>query len=375
MASPAIIDIENLLEPVSEDNAAGIDVRTEKGQLSDYAKIRDARKAARAAERNAVFPDKSNQDTNWQLEADDNWRIVREIAPHIIKDKSKDLEIACWYTESLLRSKGFTGLRDGFKLISGLIENYWDDLHPMPDEDGMETRVAALTGLNGEGSEGALISPLRSISITETMDPGPFSFWKYKQALDAERLTEDQGREDVISKIGFSLMDIQKTVANSSQEFYVDLYDDVCDALDEFKVINQHLIDRCGNIESPPTSNIINTLTEIQGAIAHLAKDKFPISHSDEEGDMDAGETGTSSGSSIISGPIKSRDDAFRQLAEISQFFRRTEPHSPIAYIIEKAVNWGNMSLGELMKELIPDSSSREHYSELTGVRTGDEYD
>ncbi len=373
MASPAIIDINNLLEPISPDNAAGEDIRLDSEQLSDYSRIRDARKAARAAERNAVFPDKTqNQDTNWQVEADDNWRTIRELAPQILRNKAKDLEIASWYTEALVRNAGFTGLRDGFQLIHGLIENFWDDLYPLPDEDGIETRVSSLTGLNGEGSEGALIPPMRNVAITEGTDPGPFSYWKYKQALDAERLTDEQGRSEANDKIGFSLIDIQKTVNNSTQEFFVNLYDDVVASLNTYKQIGQLLNEHCGTLDSPPTSNIINTLTDIQGAIAHLARDKFPIS-SEGEADMDGTTSGQNSGAGIATGPIKSRDDAFKNLMQISQFFRTTEPHSPIAYILEKAVNWGNMSLGELMEELIPDHSSRQTYSQLTGVKTNDD--
>ena len=67
------------------------------------------------------------------------------------------------------------------------------------------------------------------------------------------------------------------------------------------------------------------------------------------------------------------RKDAFRQLSEISEFFRKTEPHSPISYVLEKAVKWGDMGLAELVRELIPDSSSREYFGSLTGVKTDDE--
>ena len=55
-------------------------------------------------------------------EANDHWRKVAELAPDILKNQAKDLEIASWLTESLVRRYGFQGLRDGFKLIHGLIE-------------------------------------------------------------------------------------------------------------------------------------------------------------------------------------------------------------------------------------------------------------
>jgi type VI secretion system protein ImpA len=59
---------------------------------------------------------------------------------------------------------------------------------------------------------------------------------------------------------------------------------------------------------------------------------------------------------------------------EISAYFRKTEPHSPISYILERAVKWGDMPLDDLIKELIPDSSARGLYGSLTGIKTDDDY-
>ena len=42
-------------------------------------------------------------------------------------------------------------------------------------------------------------------------------------------------------------------------------------------------------------------------------------------------------------------------LQEIAEYFRRTEPHSPLAYALEQAVRWGRTPLPKLLEELIPD--------------------
>lgn len=362
MSSSQIVDIGSLLEPISAENNVGIDVRQDVSPTSAYSRIRDARKAARAAERSNVFDDSNSG-------ADEHWRVVFERVPEVFKQQTKDLEIACWYVECLIRKAGFAGLRDGFSLVRQLIEKYWDNIYPLPDEDGIETRVAALTGLNGEGAEGVLIAPIRTAAITESGPRGAFAFWQYKQALDAQRISDEQGRAEQISKNGFSLDDIQKAVEESSTDFYVNLRDDVRDALDEYKRVGQLLAEHCGTHKSPPISNIVNILTEVLGAINHIAKFKLPQA----QDSVSEGTETTTEGVAgvIVGGSIKSRHEAFQQLSQISQFFRRTEPHSPISYIIEKAVRWGNMSLGELMHELIPDSGSRSTYGSLTGVGTG----
>lgn len=361
MSSPQLIDVSSLLEPISADNAVGLDLRRDLAPNSIYSQIRDARKAARAAERSNIFDADST-------EADGHWRQVFELATRALKDNTKDLEIACWYTESLVRKAGFQGLRDGFSLIRQLIETYWDTLYPLPDGDGMETRVAALTGLNGEGAEGVLIAPIRSTHITQGGQSGPFGYWQYKQALDAQRITDEQSRAEQVAKNGFRLDNIQEAVEQSSQEFYINLRDDVRDALNEYKRIGQLLIARCGAHDAPPTSNIVNILTDILGAITHLARLKLP----EPESAAGEGADGVSSPRSTVAGgtTITSRAEALKQLSHISQYFRRTEPHSPVSYIIEKAVRWGDMTLGELMQELIPDSGPRNTYSSLTGVNT-----
>lgn len=370
MPSEESIPLEQLLTPVSEENPTGVDIREDNSPDTDYYAIKEARNAARAAERSNMF-DSDNS------EADAQWRKVIKLAPEIIQNQAKDLEIASWYTEALVRRHGFQGLRDGFKLIKGLLEQFWDDLYPMPDEDGIETRVACLTGLNGEGAEGVLIAPIRNVNLTEGIDPGPFSYWKYQQALEVEKSIEEEAKTEKAAKLGFSIADIERAVTDSSESFYVDLHDDLQASVDLYREIGSLLDGHCGINDSPPTSNIINILEDCLGAVKHIARHKIPAAETQDLGTDNGTDASVESDSAEITqstGPIKNRADAFRKIMEISEFFRKTEPHSPIPYILERAVKWGDMSLEDLIKELIPDSSARDLYGSLTGIRTDDEY-
>ena len=51
------------------------------------------------------------------------------------------------------------------------------------------------------------------------------------------------------------------------------------------------------------------------------------------------------------------REQVFEELANIAKYFRSTEPHSPVSYLIEKAIRWGHLSLPELLNELISDQA------------------
>ncbi len=369
MASEEIISLDQLLAPVSSDNRAGEDIRENASQDSPYYTIKDARNAARAAERNNMF----DSDTS---EADSQWRKILDLAPDILQNHAKDLEVASWYTEALIRHYGFPGLRDGFKLIKGLIDLFWDELYPMPDEDGIETRVASLTGLNGEGAEGVLITPIRNVYITEGSEPGPFNFWKYQQVLEVEKVIDEEAKKEKADKLGFDMEDVDRAVANSSEGFYTDLCDDLSEAIATYREVGTLLDEHCGISESPPTSNIMNMLEGCLGAVKHIGKFKLPEPENDEDASSETAAESASTApgeSSAISGPIKNRDDAFKKLIEISDFFRKTEPHSPIPYILERAVKWGDMPLESLIRELIPDSSARDLYGSLTGIRTDDD--
>lgn len=365
MASPEILELESLLSPISDENPAGVDIRQDTSPDSAYQTIKAARNAARAAERQHITEGPCT-------EAEPHWRKIASLAPQILAKNAKDLEVASWYTESLVRQYGFQGLRDAFKLLHGLVAQYWDNLYPMPDEDGLETRVACLAGLNGEGAEGVLIAPIRKVDITQGDNPGPFSYWHYKMVLDAQKIAEDAARKTKLQKLGYTLDDVKKSVVASSDTFFVDLRDDLQICIDEFKKLGQLLDEHCGTHNAPPTRTVIEVLEECLGAVSHLGKDKFPVDvepEAIEETTGEAGAPGQTAAPGAKGGPINSRETAFKQLEEIAAYFRKTEPHSPISYVLEKALKWGNMSLAELIAELIPDATSRERFSELTGVR------
>ncbi len=361
--------LESMLNPVSEENPVGEDIRNDPSPSSPYYSIKDARNLARGAERKNVFDGDST-------EADIHWRKVASLAPEILQNNAKDLEVASWYLEARARINGFTGLLCSFKLIHGLIEKYWDNLYPLPDEYGIETRVSPLAGLNGQGADGVLIAPIRNINITEGEYPGPFSFWQYQQAAELKHITDEEERSAKADKLGFNSEGFDKSVTSSTSEFFVYTRDNVSDAIIIYKKIAILLDEYCGTADSPPTSNIINILEECLGAIKYVGTEakKFPAEvaiepESTSDNSAQPPRTSTSNAAQIT-GPVQSRNDAFTKITEIATFFRKTEPHSPISYILERAVVWGEMSLEELMQELITDESARDVYGSLTGINT-----
>ncbi len=51
----------------------------------------------------------------------------------------------------------------------------------------------------------------------------------------------------------------------------------------------------------------------------------------------------------------------------------RTEPHSPAPYLVRRAINWGSMSLSDVLKEMLRNNADLATVYTLLGIRSADE--
>lgn len=68
-------------------------------------------------------------------------------------------------------------------------------------------------------------------------------------------------------------------------------------------------------------------------------------------------------------GPLQTRANAIAQLRQVADYFRRTEPHSPVAYLADKAAAWGEQPLHVWLRGVIKDDSAFAHIEELLGLQ------
>jgi type VI secretion system protein ImpA len=82
-----------------------------------------------------------------------------------------------------------------------------------------------------------------------------------------------------------------------------------------------------------------------------------------------AGQPGSPAGGGGAGGPITSRTDAYVRLTEAADYLLRTEPHSPVPYLVKRAISWGNMSLAELLYEFVGNTDDLVAIQRLLGMR------
>ena len=364
-----IFEINDLTQPISDDAPTGIDPREDVTPNSNYYLLKEVRNTARAKERKALI-----DEDNVQAIATD-WRPILEQVPAILKNDCKDLDLVAWLIEALCRLHGFKGLTAGFTLAHELIENYWDDLYPTPEPEDLSERLAPLIGLNGIESEGSLIQPIKSIMITDGQSEGPFSTWQYEQAMDVDRLEKDKQIKKIESG-SIALEDVELSIKESADSFFIELNNDINNAIEAFLVLSASM-DKAMLGQPQPTSYISQCLKVCSNSVQHIAADILKKSNASEmdinsESNDDTVGTEENNGhfESNITQQMNSRAQAIEQLGLVAEFFRKTEPHSPMSYAIEQVVRWSGLSLPELLQELITDGDARNGYFKLSGIKT-----
>ncbi len=365
MATPAVIDLEPLLAPISADAPAGTDIRGDSSPASIYYKIKDARAAARAAERGNIEETAS---------VPEGWETVVDAGSEVLTGKSKDLEVAAWMTEALVRLHGFPGMRDGFKLISGLVDAFWDQLYPMPDDEGIATRLAAVTGLNGEGADGTLVFPIRKVAITA--GDSAYSFWQFEQATELEKVADANKKKARVEAGDVSMDKFTASVKQTPGAFFANLAADIAETQQAFVAMNAALAAKAG-ADAPPSAKIRDMMEAVASALRFFAGDKLAAAQQAEAAPSPAAvEPGAAAAPGAApTAPEKkmngayTRDQAFTDLARIAEFFRKTEPHSPISYTIDDVVRRGKLSLPELLNELITDANQRKAFMVAAGIK------
>jgi type VI secretion system protein ImpA len=325
-----------------------------------YQALKDARLAASDAERNIERGFAEESDAQGAEEAArKSWELIAVEGPALIATTAKDLEIACWLTEALLRRHQLTGLRDGLKLLGGLVERYWEGAFPLPDEDGLETRLIPIVGLTGGEAEGRLIAALRRLKLTDSSDT-PFLFWQYERAAAG-------------NAAGTATLDVIAAAMDRSPDAFVQsLAQDARDCMAAADQLEAGLRPHCAD-ETPSFSRLRDALSRIFDSVKRRVPSTIqpPDAEAAFAEPAEAIEVSTPAAAAAqraANGELD-REAAFRQLEELARFFRRTEPHSPTAYAIENLVRRGRMSFLDLVQELIDDGSVRRSYFVNAGIQ------
>ncbi len=377
-----MIDLDELLAPIGDSVPQGVDLRNPSQHtiLSDLRSIwRRARQLAERQEKEAATDGSSVQ--HQEKEAAPDWASVQHQAEAILARHSKDLEVAAFLAEAILYTEGFAGLANGGALIAGLVEGFGDSLYPAPraDEPGVSAEEARLEPLiQLAGTNGRLLPAVRRVVLFTLPDGKQFTFpdcqesrsWAAlrpemrKERLDAVNKLSAPRRAERLAAPGMQPWDaVQQAARAGCGDLLAEQRGDIRAALDAWRAaaaVHQSATpDRLF-----PGQPLITLLEDVLRTVTELAPD--PPAAPDTSGPA---ATPSPVASWQDSSRLDSREEALRQLGEITAFFRRTEPHSPLAYTLEDAQRRARLSWPQWLAEVVPDRAQREAILARLGIR------
>lgn len=295
-----------------------------------------------------------------------DWPQVLSLTQKILLEQSKDLRVAGWWCEANTRINGLDGLAQGLQLTAGLCSRYWDSLHPEPDGGDMEERIGSLEWLISNA-----VQWLRTIPVAQSRE-GSLSL------LDLEMLHAAAGEGSTQSLTQAEVDTIRR---NTPIEFYSKLVQSLSVCWIGVESLKE-VVDAKLGVEGPAFSALLEQLERLEHTAQRYAREAGVIGMNtakesgaqvqplgSESGAVSRLRDDSLGGASGINVSIASREQAIEQLRRVAEFFRQTEPHSPVTYLAEKAARWGEMPLHVWLQRVIKDDSTLMQLQELLDVQ------
>ncbi len=395
--------VDTVLSPCSDEAPVGTDLRANR---SAFRPLRNQYNVARTSFRQLMQePDALEREqlvkTN-QL----NWQSLSEQLVDILDKQSKDLELISWLCEcQLFGPQPWQGLNAALDILVQMLDSYWPDCHPgsVPSQSALassseepeavtgedaapdvERRVGILRNLFGEGGDtGLLVLPVRMAPLVSSITLGDMLAAEHKgeseqlkTQLLAELSKDSQGHEaQELRDIAGSLYAIRQLMVSLDGRLQ-----ELCEggwppgSLGPFQGLIDTLIRWLSFIcaEQVPEwpEDTPEPATDLETTLESTSPDASPaeqaVETANEKSQLPSGSTPPSeimAGASVLGvlesqglqsqGSTLNRQQAYFQLQELAEFFRKTEPHSPVVCLLDRAVSWGRLSVSELMKELL----------------------
>jgi type VI secretion system protein ImpA len=365
---------DNLLSPIPGDNPCGEDLR--------YTPIYDKIKEARREEEEV-------QDGEWKTEGKKaDYPQVVKLAVETLST-TKDLQIAAWLTDALLRTEGFAGLKQGLDLIQGLLGTFWDGLYPQLEDGDAELRAAPLEWIGSK-----LVLPVQSAPLNKAkhgwLDYTESRKLGYEEQADSDDKKAARAKLIELGRVAPEAFD--KSFAETPKVFYVAAEAALDGSMATAQAMDKLCQEKFGNLA--PSFTDLKKVLETVRHTAHLLLQKKretepdPVEAGAEVAPEGAGEgaggegaaagsgvagrTGGGAGGIVIrlaDGEPAQRRDAISSVARAAAALRKLDPYSPAPYLMLRGLRWGELRAALQISDLTllegPPTVLRQHIKRL----------
>ncbi len=355
MPSPTVLPVEPLLAPIPGDDPAGSRLSIlDRNKLKDFREDYDPERDLSEEERqNPQFAEKQKTVPQWDK--------VVQFGTQFLTKTGKELTVALAVVEGLTKKSKFAGLRDGLKLLKGLCEECWDRMHPViedaNDPDELEGRIGPFAFLDDEGKNPFFPTSVRSISLIEMADGQSISFLSmqaYGGAKAVAKISQDDFRQAVAAAGPNAVAQLRL------------LDEDITESLIALQELVAVLDAKAGS-NAPGLGGLRKAIQDCQSIIREGLRLRgnapggtaAPAASSNAFGDVTPAPSAAAAatgGGGTSTAAVRSRDEVYGKLNELTNLLEKFDPHSPVPFMIRRAMEMRDMKFPELVDRLNSDT-------------------
>lgn len=387
-AAPTEINLADLLSPVSEAAPCGVIGEVGAAQIDRLQECLRPRPAAVRVRDGEVDVLRAEQIPQWSLlEKVAKGLFMGGVVPdlrtsqlgegEVTVARCKHLGVAFALAYIGLNTRGLHGFAAGLDLISGLLSRYWDSVFPPADpsdtEDPYHLRFTILSPIAIEfpgppTSAGSLVAR-DSWRIYDLIVSSPlFTGVGNGQLNVRDALFPWSGEVRIPLPRGVEITaDRVRSAREAAGAELVSVRQAVNAACNATKAIEKIIAAAPGRLGKPSFSSLLRLLQSIGGILdgslgaGHEPSPGLSKPSTPAEGDVRPVRSGNG---------VSSREEAIRQLVTVADFFRRTEPSSPIPQLLDRAGRLVGKDFLALVDDLGLGEQAVNEYRRVAGIRS-----
>lgn len=322
---------------------------------------------------------------NWVTELKvADWDFVKNQCADLLSHASKDMKLALWYVDALSHTDHLAGISQGLSLLQALNDEYWLTMYPPLDgeEDSMDIRAGLLSWFVK-----ALTDDIKQLSLADTK-AGNYNYNYYLTARDHDKQRQQNPDSETSNQL--TLSDYNHAIKTSSETWQQALMANLRAVTEQWQTLTDQLNNLMG-MDAPvfaPVTDLLVALTQHLRPLIPEYSDDNSMSAQDSVADtMDSmGDSDSAiSDSSVQSASTKNvtstsfnpsnrdhqsnRQQALKLLGQIQDYFATNEPHSPVTFLLGRAIDWADMPLDQWLTHIIKNEDQLATLSDMIGIQ------
>ena len=317
---------------------------------------------------------------NWVTELKvADWDFVKNQCAELLSHTSKDMKLALWYVDALSHTDHLAGISHGLNLLQALNDEYWLTMYPPLDgeEDSMDIRAGLLSWFVK-----TLTDDLKQLPLADTKT-GNYNYNYYLTARDHDKQRQQNPDSETTSQL--TLNDYNQAIKNSSESWQQALMKDLNVITEQWQALNDQLNDLMG-MDAPvfaPVTDLLAAMTQHLRSLLpeqvdnadDMGQDAVSTMTNEEMVGEDNGQQAVSKNVTTTSFNPSNRDhqsnrrQALKLLSQIQDYFATNEPHSPVTFLLGRAIDWADMPLDQWLTHIIKNEDQLATLSDMIGIQ------